>query len=155
MFTSSVPATAGAFFDRTREREQIHRAIDHLLSGAPRWLCIVGPRKVGKTSLLLEASREAREGRAASRASPPHFVVVDVLDTWEWAIAAVGVGGAVALLDRTKAKRGAAITLGATASIENLLAWLDEGRASRARTARPTSRAARGAPARTPPRGRP
>jgi Holliday junction resolvase len=81
MFTSSVPATAGAFFDRTREREQIHRAIDHLLSGAPRWLCVVGPRKVGKTSLLLEVSREAREGRGASRASPPHFVVADVLDT--------------------------------------------------------------------------
>lgn len=81
MFRSSVPVTASAFFDRAREREQIHRAIDQLLRGSPRWLCLVGPRKVGKTSLLLEVSREVHQKRASSESHPPHFVVVDVLDT--------------------------------------------------------------------------
>lgn len=49
---------------------------------------------------------------------------------WEWAIAAVGTDCAVALLDRTKAKRGAAFSLGPEATVENLLAWLEEGRAT-------------------------
>lgn len=46
---------------------------------------------------------------------------------WEWAVAAAGADGAVALLDRTKAKRGAAFSLGADAAIDNVLAWLEGG----------------------------
>ena len=50
--------------------------IDKLQRGAPKWLCLVGPRKVGKTSLLREVERRTR-----ARAPAPGFVVVDVFET--------------------------------------------------------------------------
>jgi len=72
MFRTSVPATAEAFFDRGAQLEQLDRLLGQP-RGAPEWLAIVGPRKVGKTSLLLEWER---------RVADPALVcaVVDVLE---------------------------------------------------------------------------
>lgn len=77
MFATSTPATAEGFFDRTNELARIEDAVTRLMKGAPKWLCLVGPRKVGKTSLLREVERRARERGAPQ----PCFVVVDVLET--------------------------------------------------------------------------
>ncbi len=60
MFLTSTPATDAAFFDRTRELGQLLEAVESLRRGAPRWVAILGSRKVGKTSLLLELQRRAR-----------------------------------------------------------------------------------------------
>jgi AAA+ ATPase superfamily predicted ATPase len=79
MFLSSTPATAGSFFNRSKERASIRQAMAHLEAGAPRWLCLVGPRKVGKTSLLLEVAREAKATSTTRQGIC--FVVADVLDT--------------------------------------------------------------------------
>ncbi len=77
MFATSTPASAESFFDRTHELARIEGAVTSLTRGAPKWLCLVGPRKVGKTSLMREVERRAR-----TRGAPqPCFVVVDVLDT--------------------------------------------------------------------------
>lgn len=57
MFRSSGPVVAGAFSDRTRERAQLVEAFESLARGAPVWVALLGQRKVGKTSLLLEAAR--------------------------------------------------------------------------------------------------
>lgn len=77
MFATSTPALAEGFFDRATEVARIEDAVDRLLKGAPRWLCLVGPRKVGKTSLLREVERRMR-ARAKAR---PRFVVIDVLES--------------------------------------------------------------------------
>ncbi len=76
MFSASTPASSDGFFDRHQELARLEDAIDKLQRGAPKWLCLVGPRKVGKTSLLRELERRTR---ARSRA--PGFVVVDVFET--------------------------------------------------------------------------
>ncbi len=62
MFRSSAPVTATSFHDRTHALREVLDAFDALRRGTPRWLAIVGPRKVGKTSLLLEAARRAPSG---------------------------------------------------------------------------------------------
>lgn len=77
MFATSTPATADAFFDRADEVARVEAAVERLLRGAPKWLCLVGPRKVGKTSLLREVERRTR-ARGRGR---PTFVVVDVLES--------------------------------------------------------------------------
>ncbi len=56
MFRSSNPVTSNGFYDRTEELAELRAAFAALAEGAPRWMAIIGPRKVGKTSLLLEAS---------------------------------------------------------------------------------------------------
>jgi hypothetical protein len=77
MFAISTPATADGFYDRTVELARIEEALGKLVRGAPKWLCLVGPRKVGKSSLLREVER-----RLQVRPGPhPAFAVVDVLDT--------------------------------------------------------------------------
>src|SRR5512138_1599679 len=78
MFSASVPVTAQAFCDRVQERARIRQVMAQLQAGAPRWLCLVGPRKVGKTSLLLEVARELAAGPQAENAVG--FIVADVLD---------------------------------------------------------------------------
>jgi len=72
VFRTSVPATADAFFDRAAQLAQLDRLLGPHRD-APEWLAIVGPRKVGKTSLLLEWER---------RVADPALVcaVVDVLE---------------------------------------------------------------------------
>ncbi len=59
MFRSSAPVTASGFRNRTSELARLQSSFDALIAEAPRWLALVGPRKVGKTSLLLEAARRA------------------------------------------------------------------------------------------------
>lgn len=73
MFQPSVPVTADGFFDREGESAQLARLLAKLRAGAPTWVCLLGPRKVGKTSLFLELARHA-----ASPALP--FVVLDVFE---------------------------------------------------------------------------
>lgn len=62
MFRASGPVTAASFHDRENEIRIILDAFTSLGRDAPQWLAIVGSRKVGKTSLLLEATRRAPEG---------------------------------------------------------------------------------------------
>lgn len=76
MFSASTPASTDGFFNRGGELALLGDAVDKLQRGAPKWLCLVGPRKVGKTSLLREAERRAR-----AQARSPGFVVIDVLET--------------------------------------------------------------------------
>lgn len=57
MFHASVPVTADAFHDREEAIATIERLLVNLRAGAPSWLCLLGPRKVGKTSLILEVMR--------------------------------------------------------------------------------------------------
>ena len=64
---------SSAFYGRETELDQLLRGVDALRAGAPSWVALLGSRKIGKTSLLLELSR-----RAASR--DVVFSVVDVLE---------------------------------------------------------------------------
>ncbi len=73
MFQTSLPVTSRAFFDREQALEMIRRAADRLRAGAPSWLCILGPRKVGKTSLVLEFARRNPDPGIV-------FVLIDVLE---------------------------------------------------------------------------
>lgn len=72
MFHTNVPATHKAFLDRKREIGRLDEIVDALASGAPKWLAILGPRKIGKTSLMIELAR--RTQRAGVR-----FVILDVM----------------------------------------------------------------------------
>ncbi len=113
MFQASVPVTADAFFNRTAEVSQLKNAIEKLQAGAPTWVCLIGPRKVGKTSLILELARHL--------ASPSlHFVVLDVFER-----APVSLE-----IFRTYAVRVADVALGSDigASLETLAGRPDEYR---------------------------
>lgn len=57
MFRSSGPVVASAFSDRVEERRRLVAALESLTKGAPKWVALLGQRKVGKTSLLLEVAR--------------------------------------------------------------------------------------------------
>lgn len=70
MFRTNRPATAEAFHDRVDEIARVRGIVDDLVRGNPRWLAIVGPRKVGKTSLILELERRCSDD--------VDFVVLDV-----------------------------------------------------------------------------
>jgi hypothetical protein len=72
MFRSSAPVTSLGFHDRDFELAEVLASFEALRRGVPRWLAIVGPRKIGKTSLLLEAARRA-----------PAKVDVAILDVFE------------------------------------------------------------------------
>src|SRR4051812_30023222 len=68
MFQTSHPVTGVGFHDRTGEMERLAAFVAELRAGVNRWLAIIGPRKVGKTSMILELSR---------RITDVDFVVVD------------------------------------------------------------------------------
>jgi AAA+ ATPase superfamily predicted ATPase/Holliday junction resolvase len=68
MFQTNHPVTGVGFHDRTAEMERLSGFVEELRAGASKWLAIIGPRKVGKTSLILELSR---------RISDVDFVIVD------------------------------------------------------------------------------
>lgn len=68
MFQSSHPVTGPAFHNRSDELARLDRFVADLRAGTSRWLALIGPRKVGKTSLILEVSR---------RAADVEFVMVD------------------------------------------------------------------------------
>lgn len=73
MYATSTPVTAGGFFDREDELARLGELIRSLQAGTPAWLDLVGPRKIGKTSLLLELSRRISESSLA-------FVVMDCFE---------------------------------------------------------------------------
>lgn len=73
MFYASIPVTAHAFLDREAEIARLRDILAKLQAGAPTWVCLLGLRKVGKTSLILELARHA-----ASPSSP--FVILDVFE---------------------------------------------------------------------------
>ncbi|MCP4679277.1 MAG: ATP-binding protein [Deltaproteobacteria bacterium] len=60
MFRTNIPVTAGAFHDRHEEIRRLGAAVDSLERGNPQWYALIGSRKVGKTSLLLELERQKR-----------------------------------------------------------------------------------------------
>ena len=68
MFQTSHPVTGVGFHDRAVEMERLATFVAELRAGTNRWLAIIGPRKVGKTSLILELSR---------RITDVHFIMVD------------------------------------------------------------------------------
>ncbi|NOY92154.1 MAG: ATP-binding protein [Deltaproteobacteria bacterium] len=59
MFRTNRPATADLFFDRRAELQRLEAFIAQLEAGEPAWLAIIGQRKVGKTSLILELARRS------------------------------------------------------------------------------------------------
>lgn len=65
---------ATGFHDRRAELERLVAIVASLRQGSPEWLAILGSRKVGKTSLLLELARRAADASIA-------FVVIDVLES--------------------------------------------------------------------------
>ncbi len=73
MFQASIPVTAAAFLDRRSELEQLTRLLANLESGSPTWLAILGSRKIGKTSLLLELARRSASSSTA-------FVILDTFE---------------------------------------------------------------------------
>lgn len=80
MFRSSRPVVADAFVNRERQLERLQSATSKLQGGAPTWLALIGRRKVGKTSLLLEYARTT---------TPPVHVVL--MDTQEHAPVSVEI----------------------------------------------------------------
>ncbi|MGV3621288.1 MAG: ATP-binding protein, partial [Archangium sp.] len=73
MFRSSTPVTDVAFHDRVVELKELGRRIAALRAGAPRWLAVLGERRVGKTSMLLELVRRNRHRDV-------RFVVLDCFE---------------------------------------------------------------------------
>jgi AAA+ ATPase superfamily predicted ATPase len=73
MFHTSVPATDRFFFDREDELARLNMVLERVQVRAPGWLAIVGPRKVGKTSLLLEWERRVADPGIAC-------VVIDIME---------------------------------------------------------------------------
>jgi Cdc6-like AAA superfamily ATPase len=55
MYQTTLPVVGAEFRDREEQLARIVRAVEKLRAGAPEWLALLGSRKVGKTSLLLEA----------------------------------------------------------------------------------------------------
>lgn len=74
MFTSYQPARDEGFYDRRGELARLDDVVDRLAAGHPKWLALIGPRKIGKSSLLGELERR----RAGSEVV---FVVHDVLES--------------------------------------------------------------------------
>ncbi len=70
MFRPSHPVTQDAFFNRDRELERLVDHVERLQAGAPSWVALLGLRKVGKTSLLLELARRVSSDRL-------NFVLID------------------------------------------------------------------------------
>lgn len=60
MFQTSTPVVGEGFQNRQADLEALARAIRHLSAGEPQWMAILGPRKIGKTSLVLEAARRTK-----------------------------------------------------------------------------------------------
>lgn len=60
MFRTSTPVVGSAFHNRKAELAALTRAMKGLVAGKPQWVAILGPRKIGKTSLVLEAARLTR-----------------------------------------------------------------------------------------------
>ncbi len=72
MYLSTLPVAGGEFRDRVKQLAVVEDALKRLAGGAPKWLALLGQRKVGKTSLLLEAARRVK--------LPLVFVTLDVFN---------------------------------------------------------------------------
>ncbi|MDP1823533.1 MAG: ATP-binding protein [Archangium sp.] len=72
MFQTTLPVVGPEFRDRTVQLARIAACVEKLRAGSPHWLALLGPRKVGKTSLLLETSRRV--------GAPVVFAILDVFD---------------------------------------------------------------------------
>lgn len=72
MFQTTLPVVGLEFRDRTTQLARLASTVEQLRAGSPHWLALLGPRKVGKTSLLLETAR--RFG------APVVFAILDVFD---------------------------------------------------------------------------
>lgn len=74
MFRSTTPVIEESFFGRDEQMQRLASLADDLVERqAPRWLALLGQRRIGKTSLLSEMERRlARPGLA--------FVMLDLLE---------------------------------------------------------------------------
>jgi AAA+ ATPase superfamily predicted ATPase len=59
MFRTSTPALGPGFHNRKSELAVLSRAINGLMAGKPQWVAVLGPRKIGKTSLVMQATRQS------------------------------------------------------------------------------------------------
>src|SRR5687767_376300 len=57
MFRTSVPVSDKGFANREAELARLTEAVRKLEGGNPAWVAILGARKIGKTSLVLELAR--------------------------------------------------------------------------------------------------
>ncbi len=73
MFRTNVPVTNEAFRDRQEDLATLQQAMAKLEEGETAWFALIGARKIGKTSLLLELERRARSDT----------LVFAVLDSYE------------------------------------------------------------------------
>lgn len=73
MYQTTLPVVGAEFRDRQQQLARIFACVERLQEGAPEWLALLGPRKVGKTSLLLEASRLLGDSVV--------FAILDVFDS--------------------------------------------------------------------------
>lgn len=71
MFQTSHPVSGQSFHDRAAEMEKLVELAKALVAGAGKWLALIGPRKIGKTSMILELGRRV------------HDVAVIAVDTQE------------------------------------------------------------------------
>jgi len=72
VFQTTLPVVGFEFRDRTIQLARLAGSVEQLCAGSPHWLALLGQRKIGKTSLLLEAAR--REGARVI------FAILDVFD---------------------------------------------------------------------------
>lgn len=61
MFQSNHPVSGRGFHDRVDELARLEALVAELRAGTARWLAIIGPRKIGKSSLILELSRRSAD----------------------------------------------------------------------------------------------
>lgn len=72
MYRTTLPVVGDEFLDREVHLARILAGIQKLRKGAPEWMALLGPRKVGKTSLLLETARQSGDGVV--------FAILDAFD---------------------------------------------------------------------------
>lgn len=73
MYRTTLPVVGDEFLDREEQLARIQAAVEKLTKGSPEWLALLGPRKVGKTSLLFETARRIGDGVV--------FAILDVFDS--------------------------------------------------------------------------
>lgn len=107
-FQSNVPISGPGFSNRSSELARLDEVARRLGEGEPTWLAILGARKVGKTSLVLEFARRHRADLA----------VIDV-DVSQWAPLTWDVF-------RVLAARAADVLAGAATGISHEALLIDE-----------------------------
>lgn len=72
MYQTTLPVVGPEFRDREQPLARMVAAIARLKTGSPKWLALLGQRKVGKTSLILEVARQADDAMV--------FAIMDVFN---------------------------------------------------------------------------